>query len=70
MLPGNKATWDIQRLLIVNSCEESESESDDDMASEMEDSPTNDTPTTDSPELSDISKLLLKAKATAEVGVV
>lgn len=64
VLPGNKATWDIQRLLIVNSQDDTESESEESSASDTES-----TSVPVSSELSDISRLLLKAKATAEVGV-
>ena len=62
MLPSNKATWDIQQLLIVSDGVESASDSERSSVSDVEDAPA-----TRSPELSDISKLLLKAKAAAEV---
>ena len=66
MLPSNKATWDIQRFLIVSSGGvDSETESGSGSESDEEG-----TSPTGSPELSEISKMLLRAKAAAEVGVV
>lgn len=68
MLPSNKATWDIPRFLIFNTSDvESESEVESSSSgSDEEDSISS----TASPELSEISKMLLRAKAAAEVGVV
>lgn len=63
MLPGNKATWDIPRFFIVDRGADSGSDSEHSSISDAEELPV-----TDSPELSDISKLLLRAKAAAEVG--
>lgn len=64
MLPSNKATWDIQRFLIINTSDlESESEAESTSSDEEV------VPPTASPELSEISKMLLRAKAAAEVGV-
>ena len=68
MLPSNKATWDIPRFLIINT---SDMESDSEIGSGSSGSDEEEaTPPTASPELSDISKMLLRAKAAAEVGVV
>lgn len=67
MLPSNKATWDIQRFLIINTSDlESESEAE---SSSSESDKEEATPPIASPELSEISKMILRAKAAAEVGV-
>ena len=63
VLPGNRQTWDISTLLITTHTD-SDTDSDHGSASDIEA-----TPTMASPELSEISKMLLKAKAAAEVGV-
>ena len=68
MLPSNKATWDIPRFLIINTSD-MESESDEESSSSGSDGEEATLPTA-SPELSEISKLLLRAKQAAEVGVV
>ena len=65
VLPGNRQTWDISSLLITTHTD-GESDSEQSAASDIEGTSTVAPPT---PELSDISKLLLKAKAAAEVGV-
>ena len=67
-MPSNKATWDIPRFLIINTSD-MESESDEESSSSGFDREEA-TPPTASPELSEISKLLLRAKQAAEVGVV
>ena len=68
MLPSNKATWDIPRFLIINTSDmESECETESSGSGSDEEEAT---PPTASPELSDISKMLLRAKVAAEVGVV
>lgn len=67
-MPSNKATWDIPRFLIINTSD-MESESDEESSSSGSDREEA-TPPTASPELSEISKLLLRAKQAAEVGVV
>ena len=65
VLPSNKATWDIKRFLIINTdgmetTSESElsSESDEEVIPRLV------------PEPSDVSKMLLRARVDAEVGVV
>lgn len=68
MLPSNKATWDIPRFLIINTSD-MENESETESSSSGSDGEET-TPLTASPELSEISKLLLRAKQAAEVGVV